>query len=173
MKLLRSTKSPARSQPPRAETPWSQESRATGAALGAPSVPLLRLGAPHRHPPPPSTPKVPGPHSACKLSQAPELHSLPRGSPSQPTDSGAGWQACPLGNPLPGLGIHSRQQLLPRSGRRWGPAAPGDDVRRRAAKLGPRREAGGTTSAQVTPRRPGQRASRGAAEAWPARRFAP
>lgn len=41
-----------------------------------------------------------------------------------------------------------------------GAAAPGDDVRRRAASLWPRPEAGGATSAQVTPRRPQGRCHR-------------
>lgn len=157
MKLRRSTKSPARSLPPRAETPWSKETRATSARFVAPSVPSLPFGAPHRHPPPPSIPKVPGPHPACKLSQAPEPHSLPQGLTIAAHGLRRGRAGLSAGESVTGTRDPFAPTTSPAKWKEVGAAAPGDDVRRRAASLRPGPEAGGATSAQVTPRRPAGR----------------
>lgn len=105
-------------------SPRSRGVECESAALQPHPCTLRPRGAPHPKRAPRSTlrrPPQPAPQRRpvhTRPAKPLELHGLPGGSPSQPQDRrGTGGQARGWGNPLSGLGIHWRQQLLPRSGR--------------------------------------------------------
>lgn len=136
-----------------------------------------------RSPPKPRIAILPDPpcqecqvHAQPANSPAPGRIASPGGSPLQPTDEeGAGGQAGRLGKPLPRLGIHSRQQLLPRSGRRSRQRRPVMTSRGAQLPVGPGREAGGGrchVGPGAAPETRGPRQSRGEAGPRTAPRFA-
>lgn len=126
--------------------PRSKERRETRAKFVAPSLPSHSSGASHHDPPQSSMPLVPGPHPTCKLSPTPEPYSLPRGLTI--TAHGrrrrrAGW---PAGESVTGARDPLAPTTSPAKWKEVEAAAPGDDVKRRAASSRARPEAGGRRS---------------------------
>lgn len=149
VKLQRSTKSSARWLPPRpgARGPRKAVRPMPGLwsllCLRSPWEPRTAV-LPH-----PSIPGVPRPHPACKLSQGPKSHSLPLGLTIAAQRLRRRQAGQPAGESVTGAQDPFAPTTSPSKWKEVEAATPGDDVKRRAASLRPRPEAGSATWAPV------------------------
>lgn len=164
MKLLRSTKSPARWLSPRAGARGPRKAASPMPSLWSllylRSPPEPRTAAPPPPTPPPPYQGVPRPQPACKLSRAPKPHSLPRELTIAPQGLRRRQAGRPAGESVTGIRDPFAPTTSPSKWKEVEAAALGDDVKKRAASLQPSPEAGSATWAPAPRGRPAGRSHR-------------